>query len=143
MSRKTIKIELVCSKCNKNYHILQWQLNQKIRRSTKKNFCSSKCKNDVQRLGGKFSGTWKGGRRSYPSQGGYIMLRVGPNKRIFEHRFFMEQKIGRKLKKGEVIHHIDGNPSNNNIKNLVLCKSAGYHTSKYHSRGTKIRKMFK
>lgn len=62
------------------------------------------------------------------------MLRVGPNKRMFEHRFIVEKKIGRKLKHGEVVHHINGKPHDNRPENLVVCKSAGYHTSTYHRK---------
>ena len=41
-------------------------------------------------------------------------------KKIDEHRFIMEQIIGRKLKRTEVVHHIDGDKSNNNINNLQV-----------------------
>ena len=49
-------------------------------------------------------------------------------KRIFidEHRFIMEQHIGRKLKNDEIVHHIDGNKSNNKIENLKI-KSSKEH----------------
>jgi len=33
----------------------------------------------------------------------------------------MEEHLGRQLKKGEVIHHIDGNKKNNRLDNLYLC----------------------
>ena len=35
-------------------------------------------------------------------------------------RALMEQKLGRPLKENEQVHHIDGNPSNNNIENLAI-----------------------
>ena len=63
------------------------------------------------------------------------MLNVGPNKRMFEHRFFMEKYLKRKLNPGEVVHHRNGIVSDNRIINLVVCKSAGYHTAKYHQKG--------
>ena len=47
------------------------------------------------------------------------MIIVGKEK-IYEHRYVMEQHIGRKLKKGEEVHHIDGNKMNNSIENLML-----------------------
>lgn len=37
-----------------------------------------------------------------------------------EHRKVIEQSLGRKLNKNEVVHHIDGNPVNNDIENLFL-----------------------
>lgn len=39
----------------------------------------------------------------------------------YEHRLIMEKVLGRNLTAGEIIHHIDGNKSNNNIENLWLC----------------------
>lgn len=38
----------------------------------------------------------------------------------YEHRLIAEKVLKRKLKKNEVVHHIDGNPSNNNISNLAV-----------------------
>lgn len=37
-----------------------------------------------------------------------------------EHRYIMEQHLGRKLNRHEVVHHKDGNKQNNNIDNLVI-----------------------
>jgi len=39
---------------------------------------------------------------------------------IREHRLVMEKHIGRLLDRSEIVHHIDGNTLNNNIKNLEL-----------------------
>ena len=49
-----------------------------------------------------------------------------------EARKFMEQKIGRRLIEGEVVHHIDGNPSNNCEGNLELCKNQSEHLKRFH-----------
>lgn len=39
---------------------------------------------------------------------------------VYEHRLVVEKFIGRALLKNEHIHHIDGNPKNNSIKNLEV-----------------------
>lgn len=66
---------------------------------------------------------WKGGIRIV---GGYryIYSPDHPNKTkgdaVAEHRLVMEEKIGRYLERHEVVHHIDGNRTNNSPDNLVL-----------------------
>lgn len=46
-----------------------------------------------------------------------------------EHRIVAEQMLGRKLLKGEVVHHIDGNKLNNNPDNLMVFKSQKEHAA--------------
>ena len=59
--------------------------------------------------------------------------------RVYEHLLVMEKHIGRYLTVGEVVHHLDGNRTNNDISNLVLCESPSEH-SKLH--GNMERYMF-
>ncbi len=46
---------------------------------------------------------------------------------VLEHRSTMALYIGRPLGKDEIVHHLDGNRSNNNIKNLRLLKFSKHH----------------
>lgn len=47
------------------------------------------------------------------------------------HRILAEQKIGRELRKGEIVHHLDGNPRNNNPENLEVLMSSGEHIHRH------------
>lgn len=51
---------------------------------------------------------------------GYIFVDIGKYSRILEHRKIMAELIGRPLTSREVVHHKDGNTSNNAIENLEL-----------------------
>ena len=46
---------------------------------------------------------------------------------IKEHIHVAERILGRKLPKGAIVHHIDGNRRNNEPRNLVICPSQAYH----------------
>jgi hypothetical protein len=50
-----------------------------------------------------------------------------------EARAIMSKHIGRALTKDEIVHHIDGNCSNNSIDNLVLFPSQSAHFKWHHS----------
>ncbi len=52
-------------------------------------------------------------------KGRYMMIKTGERSELL-HRHLMEQKIGRKLVKGEVVHHMDGDKLNNRKYNLKI-----------------------
>lgn len=53
------------------------------------------------------------------------------------HRIVAQEKIGRKLKSGEIVHHIDEDKTNNNPENLMVFKSRSAHIC-YHNGGILI-----
>lgn len=86
---------------------------------------------------GNGNGQWKGGVR--PTTRGYIKIHSPnhPNKDIsgyvMEHRLIVEKFIGRYLTKEEQIHHIDFNPKNNDISNLMIFPNAKEHI-RFHNK---------
>lgn len=55
------------------------------------------------------------------------------------HRIVAEQILGRPLKQGEVVHHMDGNKRNNDPKNLMVFASQAEH-AKWHRQHDKFLK---
>ena len=62
------------------------------------------------------------------SSHGYIKISIN-NKQIYEHRYIMENHLGRELKHSEQIHHKNGNKLDNRIENLILFNNACEHTN--------------
>ena len=96
-----------------------------------------------QKVGNK-NPNWKGGK--YISSGGYIYIKIGESKfnrseYIFEHRLVMEKKLGRKLRKNEIVHHINEIKTDNRIENLELTHPKE-HNIKHHI-GKKLDKDHK
>lgn len=56
----------------------------------------------------------------YISVQGYVVDCTVRTKKFQVHRKIVEQHIGRKLTTDEIVHHIDGNKTNNTIENLQV-----------------------
>jgi hypothetical protein len=89
---------------------------------------------------------WRGGRRKRPD--GYIRVIAPPGHPrpsevkngvayILEHRLVVERKLGRYLGDDEVVHHIDGCPSNNNPDNLAVMTKSD-HAKHHHPKGARV-----
>lgn len=87
---------------------------------------------------------WKGGR--VIASNGYVLIRVGTEHHLadvrgyaYEHRLVAEQKIGRRLLPGEIVHHIDGNKQNNGPENLEVCLDIAHHKARERRVGLNRR----
>ena len=83
---------------------------------------------------------WNGGKIISPQ--GYPMIRVGrehpladPNGYVMEHILVMASAFGREAVSGKVIHHVDGDRTNNRIENLVLLTIAEHNKIHNAERG--------
>lgn len=122
-------MELPCNRCG----VYFYKPNAWVRK-VKNNYCSRKCygesrvgmklseatkKKMSDRHRGELNHEWKGGR--YVGKDGYVKVRdIESKKYIREHQLVMEKHIGRKLVKGEVVHHINQVKTDNRLENLRL-----------------------
>lgn len=70
---------------------------------------------------------WNGGR--YKGTDGYWHIRGKNGKYLREARLVMAKKINRELTSKEIIHHINGNPSDDRPENLYLFSDHKSHAN--------------
>jgi hypothetical protein len=98
------------------------------KRNRKHRFCSKKCEAEFKKLNNTRQ-SWKGGSISPTT--GYKYIKID-GKDIGEHTLVAELKIGRRLREGEVVHHINGNKTDNRPENLVVMTNEE-HVALHHA----------
>jgi hypothetical protein len=95
-----------------------------ISKHSERTYCNLICHAYMQRHMNKRK-IHKDGWRVKESYHGYVVKRIWDDRYkgewVTKHRYVMEQHLGRKLKRTEIVHHIDMNKENNHIDNLWLC----------------------
>lgn len=74
----------------------------------------------------------------YTNKDGRTRVYLKDKKKVISYpRFIMEKELGRSLQDKEEIHHIDGNPLNNEISNLEIRVHGEHqreHSTKYFDK---------
>lgn len=115
-ARKTGTI-VQCKTCGKEFY------------STRQKFCSPECSSSYRS---------KHSPKKLYMENGYLVEHVkGYNKKgnAKKHRLVVEEAIGRRLTKDEVVHHINGDKTDNRLENLKIM-SRSEHSS-FHRKDEK------
>lgn len=149
---------VTCQYCKKDFELRESQKNSREKRGDIVKYCSQKCSGLAYRKHPKIAKKCKTcgketykktfcsrectrvpkqtkpprKRNGYWMENGYKVLYVEHDKSIKEHIKVMEDHIGRKLTKDEVVHHINEDRLDNRIENLQLM-TRGEHSS-YHRK---------
>lgn len=150
----------VCEICETNFWVKKVYLKTRPAR-----FCSEKCRNEyfaripkhsVCKFCGKPFRQKIGGSKKYckskcywllmkslftTNNSKYITINTKNGKKIDEHRIVMENYLGRKLKRGEIVHHKNHNKQDNRIENLELITQSIHIKRHFDKIRDKIRTM--
>lgn len=131
------RVSLTCAECNVVFEIKPGLVYNRTT-GVYRRFCSKDCWHKARARGWE-NPNWKGGRSI--TDRGYVMVWAphhpkAIHNRVPEHRLVMEQNVGRILSADEVVHHIDGNRSNNAIENLQILSPSEH--SRLHREQEKI-----
>ena len=97
-------MEKNCEKCGKKLALKNWEKKNRVK-TIRRRFCGSHCANRSRGVD--------------PEATRYVKVRRN-GKLISEHRYVMEQHLGRKLSPREMVHHKNGDKTDNRIENLEI-----------------------
>lgn len=139
---KKERIKLNCLQCGSEHYKLECQL-----KNGRGKFCTKECANKSRQNGESIKcafcnsefyrrfGEQKDAINQFCSKECYFNDRILKAKKstylkfggVHRHILIAEKALGRKLKKGEIVHHIDEDKHNNLIENLAILPSQKFH----------------
>lgn len=128
----------ICDVCGQEQWVNYWNIYRKDIHICR--YCSCKNtakvrKNNPWNKGKKFAPKNLGS--SYINSNGYVEVWTGESKYQKEHRVFCELDLNRPLSIKEVVHHVDGDKTNNGEENLFVCTGHKHHRN-VHSQLERI-----
>ena len=128
--------EIECPICKKTFRRC-FSLLKDIKTPT----CSMKCLGELRKttMCGDKNPHWKGGRAHRPDGRSMLYAPMHPGAKlsngtyILEYRLIAEQIVGRRLYDNEVVHHINGDVTDNRSVNLEIITQAE-HAKKHHTK---------
>jgi len=127
----------VCDECGHEQWVSYWNINKKDRHLCR--HCSNRLNGKNKK--GKYN-SWNKGKRSDPREIGSFYLNSSGYYEVWigahtlpdmaggyykEHRLMAEVKYGKELGDKELVHHINGDKTDNRPRNLSICKSQAHH----------------
>lgn len=109
-----------CKRCGSEFEPLGWK-------SYLQKYCGKRCAMLARNENAK----------GHLDKHGYMVLPKGGRDapQVYEHTRMMEQKIGRRLRKGETVHHINGIRHDNRLENLELWATR-------HGKGQRLSDLY-
>lgn len=114
---------LSCHTCNKDFYVPKYRLKKECTK-----YCSRSCLAKIHLA--KFETPFKPLNKPHHK---YKSLYIN-GKKIYEHRYIMEQNLGRKLQTWEHVHHINDDSSDNRIENLEILSNSDHQRKEWEFR---------